>query len=515
MDAEKVKKEILKCSKNPEHFISKYTKVVHPKRGLVEFNLYPFQKDILKDWNTHRFTVLRKFRQAGCTTLAAAYSLFYSLFNSHKIIVILSKGEDEALEVVARIRTMYEELPPWLKMPLVKESDHMMKFKNGSIIRSKSSSKHSGRSFSGSILIVDEAAFIDNINTIWGAAYPTLSTGGRAIVLSTVNGIGNWFYETWDNAINGQSSFHPIQIDWKDHPEYFRHKGFDSLYKEMENYDPPVFIDDWEKTTRGNLSPREWAQEYCADFLGAGETYVDVEILKQLKEQENEDFYLKHYNKLRIWKDPLPMYDYVIAADTAMGQNRDRSAFHIFNLYNGEQVAEYYCPNVSINRYADIINEEALRYNTAYVFIERDSLGQALIDHMVNRHEYENVWMDEKKNYGYMMTQRTREHLLTQMEEAIRVGRFKINSGRTVQELLTFIINEKGRAEATEGQHDDLVMSLALAAFAFNQLIGKDHIEFDKGLSVVPPLSPSTTYRYRMNTSYGEVVEEDLRWLLS
>lgn len=515
MDASKVKQEILKCSRSPQYFISNYTKVIHPKRGLVDFELYPFQKDILKDWQKHRFTVLRKFRQAGCTTLAGAYALYYCLFNSHKTIAILSKGEDEALEVVRRIRTMYDELPSWLKMPIKKDSEHMIRFTNGSIIRSKSSSKHSGRSISASILIVDEAAFIEHIDTIWASAYPVLSTGGRAIVLSTVNGIGNWFYEIWDNAINKQNAFHPIQINWEDHPEYKRQKGYEKLYKEMEKYDPPVYIDNWEKVTRGNLSPREWAAEFQGDFLGAGDTYVDAEILRQLKQEENDNYYQKYYNKLRIWKDPLPMYDYVIAADTAMGQNRDRSAFHIFNLYNGEQVAEYYCPNVPINRFSDIINAEALRYNTAYVFIERDSLGQSLIDHMVNRHEYENVWMDEKRNYGYLLNQRSREHLLTQMEEAIRVGRFKINSTRTVNELLTFIINEKGKAEATEGQHDDLVMSLALAAFAFNQLIGKDHIEFDKGLTVLPPLAPSTTHKYRVNTSYGEIVEEDLRWLLS
>lgn len=259
---ELVTSEFLKCKNNPVYFISKYIKVAHPKRGLVPFELYPFQQRIVKEFSSHRFNILRKFRQAGCTTLVAAFALHLCMFNSYKTVAIISKGEAESTEIIERIKIMHQELPDWLRPKVIEDNKHTFKLSNNSVIKSKASSKQAGRSIPGSLLILDEAAFIEHIDTIWAAAFPVISTGGSVIALSTVNGIGNWFHRKYTEAIEETGSFNPIDIYWKEHPEYHRTPGYEHLYEQMLKYDPPIDIDKWEETTRKALDLKEWLQEY-------------------------------------------------------------------------------------------------------------------------------------------------------------------------------------------------------------------------------------------------------------
>ena len=363
------------------------------------------------------------------------------------------------------------------------------------------------------MLIIDEAAFIDNIETIWAAAYPTLSTGGACIILSTVNGMGNFYHRMWEGAVAGENEFHAVQIDWKDHPEYSRIPGYESLYEEMLKYAPPINIDKWEDITRGNMVHRKWLQEYECSFLGTGDTYIDGDILRQLMENKDEDYYIKYNNRMRIWKDPEPIYDYLIAADVSLGRQRDYSAFHVINLYNGEQVGEFYSNKTPINEFADILAAEGRRYNSAYMLIERNTIGNNLIDWVFRILEYDNVWSDEKGLLGFQTTQKLREQILAIMEELLRTGMLKINSARTIDELLTFIVNDNGKAEADEGMHDDLVMSLALASFAAKELLETTPIEFENQRIETKPLLPDIS-KARV-PSHGGVVEEDIKWLIS
>ena len=327
LTAEEINIEFLRCKEDVVYFISNYIKVSHPKRGLVPFKLYPFQERIVGDFAHHRFNILRKFRQAGCTTLIAAYSLWVTMFNEFKTVAILSQGEAESTEIIERIKLMHRELPFWLQPRVIEDNKHTMKLENNSVIKSKASGKQSGRSIPGSILILDEAAFIEHIDTIWAAAYPIISTGGSVIALSTVNGIGNWFHKMYTQAINNENNFNAIDIEWHEHPEYKRTPGYEHLYEAMLKYTPPVNIDDWEKNTRANLSLKEWLQEYEANFLGTGETYIDGEILRTLKERVSSEYWIKYNNKMRVWEDPQPHHEYVLAADPSIGRERDYSAF--------------------------------------------------------------------------------------------------------------------------------------------------------------------------------------------
>lgn len=507
-------KEFKKCKEDPIYFICNYIKVVHPVRGLVPFALYPFQKRIVDDLQNYRFNILRKFRQAGCTTISAAYALWFTMFQDHKTVAILSKGEAEATEVLERCQIMWAELPDWLKRPVKEKNKHTLRFNNGSVVKSRASSKQAGRSLAGSLLILDEAAFIEHIDTIWAAVYPIISTGGKVFALSTVNGMGNWFHTKYTEAKDGLNDFHPIDINWEDHPEYKRHKGYEWLYQQMLERTPPVNIDDWERITRGNIGHKEWLQEYECAFLGTGDTYIDGEVLSQLTEEIDHEFRNEYSKRLRVWDPPYPMYDYLIGVDVSLGRNMDYSAFHVINVYNGKQVAEFYSNSTSINDLASILLEVAKKYNNAYIAIERNALGHVLIDNLVNKYEYECVLEDEKGDYGVQLTLKNRETILAVMEEFVRMRHIKISSERTLNELVTFIINEQGKPEADENMHDDLVMSLALSCYSIKELLKSTPIEHEHVISEFQ-LPENPIKSSFVHDGQTETYKDFYKWLLT
>ena len=514
MSKEKKLEIYKKCKNDPIYFISNFIKVVHPILGLVPFKLYAFQKYIVECLEGYRFNILRKFRQAGCTTICAAYALWFCIFKKHKTVAILSKGDIEAVELVDRIKIMYEELPDWLKPKILTDNNHTLKLANGSVIKSRSSGKQSGRSLSASLLIIDEAAFIENIGTIWAAVYPIISTGGRAFALSTVNGVGNWYHTTWADSVDGVNKFNPIDIKWTDHPGYKRTIGYDDLYAKMEAQDPPIYVDEWEETTKANVSRRVWLQEYEAEFLGTGETYIDGQILQELLDNIEEDFDIKYNNRMRVWRDPDPRFQYVIGVDISLGRGADYSAFHVINAYDGTQVAEFYSNKTPINEFSKILFNEGNYYNAALMVVEKNSIGAAIIEDLYMELEYENLWHDDKGEPGLAITNKNREGLLATMEEYIRLNRVKITSRRTVNELNTFIVNGQNKAQADQNCHDDLVMSLVLTLKGLHNIYQDAPIGMQPGISELNTVAiPSRSYIKDIN-SYGGMTQEDIKWLL-
>jgi hypothetical protein len=516
MDQEKLLKEFKRCKEDPVYFMCNYIKVVHPTRGLVKFELYPFQKKIVDAIENNRFNILRKFRQGGCTTIASAYALWLTVFHKHKTVAILSKGDVESTEVLERIRIMYDALPPFLKPAIEESNKHTLKLATGSVIRSRPSGKQSGRSLSASLLIVDEAAFIENIAVIWAAAYPIISTGGAAFILSTVNGVGNWFYQIYQESISKLNAFNSIDIHWKDHPEYNRMEGYSHLYEAMEKQEPPLNVDNWSDITKANMPLKQWLQEYECEFLGTGETFIDGEVLKQLVENKNDDFYRKYNNRMRVWEDSKSYYEYVIGVDVALGRNRDYSAFHIINRYNGEQVAEFYSNRTPINEFAEIIAREASLYNIAHVVVERNTIGNNLLDSLYRVLEYENLWMEDKQDFGIQTTSKNRDIMLTKLEEYIRLSKLKLNSKRTIDELLAFIITDTGKTQAEKNHNDDLVMSLAFTVHVLDSLQQTYPVEMSNNPAMADKTKrlPEISRGIMSLPSYGGMTKEDIKWLM-
>ena len=153
-------------------------------------------------WKDNPYSIILKSRQLGISTLAAGYTLWLMLFHKDKNILCIATKQDTAKNMVTKVRFMYDNLPSWLKEKdkPIEDSKLTLKLNNGSQVKATSASSDAGRSEAVSLLLIDEAAFIENIGEIWASAQQTLATGGGAIVLSTPYGTGNWFHQTWVRA---------------------------------------------------------------------------------------------------------------------------------------------------------------------------------------------------------------------------------------------------------------------------------------------------------------------------
>ncbi len=202
-----IKEEYMKCATDPAHFMKKYTTIQHPQRGRIAFNLYPFQEKVLRLWRDHPYDIVLKSRQLGISTLVAGYSLWLMIFQKDKNVLCIATKQDTAKNMVTKVKFMFENLPSWLKIPAEENNKLTLRLNNGSQVKAVSAAGDAGRSEAVSLLIIDEAAFIDGVEEIWASAQQTLATGGGAIVLSTPFGTGNWFHQTWVKAEAGENDF--------------------------------------------------------------------------------------------------------------------------------------------------------------------------------------------------------------------------------------------------------------------------------------------------------------------
>ena len=267
-------KEYIKCRKDPIYFFKTYGRVRHPKKGLMPFDLYDFQEDTLNEFLDKSYNVILKARQLGISTLCAAYAAWMANFFKDKEIFILATKRDTATNLVDKVRVFLEEVPDFLKSGLLVDNRQSIELENGSKIKAGatgSNSKDAARSEALSLLIIDEAAFIKAMDTIWVAAQPTLATGGDCIVLSSPNGIGNWFHKAYIEAEAGTTekvgnatiSFNPIKLPWHLHPD-----------RDAE----------WGRLEKRKIGEQAFAQEHDCDFLQSGNNVVSVKALVFTKE---------------------------------------------------------------------------------------------------------------------------------------------------------------------------------------------------------------------------------------
>lgn len=257
-----VAQEYVKCMQDPAYFMKKYCYIQHPNRGRILFHLYLFQEKVLHLFRDNQNIITLKSRQLGISTLVAAYSLWLMLFHKDKNILALATTQSTARNLVTKVQFMYENLPKWLKIKTEEDNKLSLRLVNGSRIKAASSNSDAARSEAVSLLIIDEAAFIDNIEETFASAQQTLATGGQAIVLSTPNGIGNWFHRTWQKAETRENSFIPVRLPWSIHPER------NQTWREEQDKD---------------LGPRMASQE--CDCLW-GESKVKVRDSVKLEEKE-------------------------------------------------------------------------------------------------------------------------------------------------------------------------------------------------------------------------------------
>jgi hypothetical protein len=449
------------CAKDPVFFMRQYCYIQHPKKGKIKFNLFPFQEDSLTELRDNRYSVILKSRQLGISTLSAGFALWSMLFKEDFNVLVIATTQEVAKNLVTKVRVMHDNLPSWLKGTIEADNKLSLKFKNGSQIKAVSSATTGARSEALSLLIIDEAAFIRNIEEIWIASQATLSTGGGAIVLSTPNGVGNWFHQTWADAESNINGFHTIKLHWTVHPE-----------RDQQ----------WRDEQTQLLGERGAAQECDCDFIASGHTVVDGPLLIEYESKCTDPIERRGFDgNYWVWEYPDYARDYLVVADVARGDGGDYSAFHVFDVESVKQVAEYK-GKIPPNEFGNMLVTVATEWNNALLAIENANIGWAAIQPALDR-GYQNLhytYKDDgytdadvqlKKGYdmkdksqmvpGVSTTTRTRPLMISALEMYMRQKTPIIRSKRLIQELLVFVwLN--GKAQSQQGYNDDLVMSFCI-----------------------------------------------------
>ena len=516
---EAIKREYAKCAQDPVYFLGKYGIIQHPVKGKVNFNLYDFQEKSLNSFMKNDYNVVLKARQLGLSTLTAGYALWMMTFQQDKNILVIATKQETAKNLVTKVRVMHANLPGWLKQPCVEDNKLSLRYKNGSQIKAVASSEESGRSEALSLLIIDEAAFIEKIDTIWGAAQQTLATGGRALVISTPNGVGNFFHKTWIGAEDGTNDFNFIKLHWSVHPE-----------REQA----------WRDEQDKLLGPSLAAQECDCDFITSGRGVIDGLLLENLKETSVREPMEKRGidSNYWIWQPPNYTKNYVVSADVSRGDGTDYSAFHIIDVESLEQVAEYK-GKISTQDFGNMLVNVASEYNNALLVVENNNIGWAAIQQVIDReypnlfytskdlqyvdvqHQITNKYRVQERNMvpGFSTTQKTRPLIVAKLEEMFREESVVVHSQRLIDELFVFIYNGN-RAEAMTGYNDDLVMSFAIALWVRDTALRlrAEGIELSKrAIQGIGQNSGIYTSEVQKNDSWEMDVKgekEDLTWLI-
>jgi hypothetical protein len=518
---EVIKQEYIKCASDPAHFLKKYCYISHPVRGRILFNLYPFQEEVLKAFRNHDYSLINKSRQLGISTLVAGYALWMMLFNKDKTILCIATKQATAANMVEKVKFMYANLPSWIKGKKPSSDNKLsLKLANNSQIIATSASSDTGRSYAVSLLIIDEAAFINGIDEIYTSIKPTISTGGGCIALSSPNGVGNWFHKKWTESLIGDAvldgKFFPILLPWNVHPER------DKVWFDKE---------------KQNMSPREIAQEYECDFLSSGNTVIDPKYLEFYEKTWLKDPVEKRLlgGDLWIWKYVDHSHQYIVAADVSRGDGQDYSTFHIIDVNTCEQVAEFKS-KVPTREFARILVSISTEYNQALLSVENANIGWDVVNEIISIGYFNfyhsprmagdfsaDTYLKKIENNqtvpGFTMGTNIRPLVISKMESYIREKTFQFYSKRLLEELRVFIwLN--GKAQAMNGYNDDLVMALGMGLYlrdTASRLAGSN-IEYSRAVidSVYKSIGSTPSYNPQNPTHImtGRGTFEDMSWVL-
>jgi hypothetical protein len=488
------------------------------QKKYVPMDLFPDQIQLIQDYEDYNENITKKYRQAGVTTVTAAWlskKLQLAKPENPERILIIANKRDTAIEMANKVRHFIDQWPEWINVGFSpdKNSESRFRLNNGSEVKAVATSADALRGFTPTVLVFDEAAYIEAGEDFWAASMASLSTGGKIILISTPNGYDPIYYGVYDQALRGINDFHITDLRWFKDPRYTKDlrwvkcsdichymlnreqyndddvvlNEFDiTNYQELEEQGYKPFSSWFESMSKKfKYDRRKIAQELECDFLGSGDGVIPGDIQENIAK-----------NMIRVpiekymqgtfwqWKEPINGHRYIMGVDVSRGDSEDFSSINIIDFDDREQVAEY-IGKIPPDDLASIAYKWGILYGNAFVVIDiTGGMGVATsrkLQELNYKNLYidgintQNIWEYNKKaldkipglNFNNKRTQ-----IVAAFEEALRKG-FQVRSNRLLNELNTFVYMN-GRPDHMKGAHDDAIMSLSMALYSadicFNQL---------------------------------------------
>jgi hypothetical protein len=463
--------EYVKCSQDPLYFIKNYVKIVSLDKGLVPFEPYDYQENMIRTIHENRFVIGKLPRQTGKSTTIIAYLLHYVLFNQSMSVAILANKLTTARELLGRLQLAYEYLPMWLQQGVVEWNKGSIVLENGSKILASATSSSAVRGGSFNYIFLDEFAYVpQNVaEEFFSSVYPTITSGQstKVTIISTPKGL-NMFYRFWVNANKktgeeGKNEYVPMEVHWSDVP------GRD---------------DKWKAQTIANTSEEQFRTEFECEFLGSMHTLVHPEKLKCMVYRTPEYW---NGEGLRVYQKPVSDHKYVIVVDTARGQGLDYHAFSVVDVTSipYRVVATFRNNEMPPMLYPNAIYPICRQYNNAYCLVEVNDIGGQVADILHDELEYDNIiYVSTQGRKGQIVnggfggkggamkgvktSTAVKRIGCSILKSLIEDTKLIVEDFNTVDEFCSFVA--KGDSfEAEETHHDDLVMTLVLFSWLTTQ----------------------------------------------
>lgn len=451
------------------HWMERHAFIQHPEHGKMLIPLRTAQREILEAWVVERYTIVLKARQIGWSTLAALYALWLSFFWPDQLIIMLSKGDREAMKLLAKSTYAYDRLPDWMRARGPRRMSKNLKklsFDNASQIESLPSQEDPARSSTASLVFVDEWAFLDNPEEAWASIEPIADVGGRVIGLSTANGSGNFFHTFWLQAEQGITNFKPLFYAW------FANSDRDQ---------------NWYEAKKRTMPGWQLAQEYPSNpdeaFIKSGNPVFDTDQLLGIETIEPVNGFMSFPNKtvksathrtdmggpLDQWEMPERGHGYVIGADVAEGLDYgDYSSAHVIDIKTQRVVATWH-GHTDPDLFGYELAALGYYYNTALIGPEVNNHGlttcktlqRISYPRIYYRKSFDDrtkVWSDK---VGWATTQKSKPLMIDDLVQSLRENQLELPCSKTISELRTYVRDDKGKMHGSP--HDDRVISLAIA----------------------------------------------------
>jgi len=453
--------ELIRCKNDPIYFIQKYVKIVSLDFGLVNFNLYDYQKNFINILENNRKVISMQPRQMGKSQTVAAYILWYTLFQSNKTVAILANKAAAAREILFRYQLMYENLPLFLQQGIKTWNKGDIELENGSIIFTAATSKSGVRGRSVNLLYVDETAIIPNniAEEFFTAVYPVVSAGSTTKIILTSTPLGfNHFWKFWNDAQQGSNGFVALKVNYSEHPDR---------------------DDKWAEDQRKLLGELKFNQEVLCSFIGSSASLIAGDVIATMSPVP---YVFTTDDGLDIIEEPQKDHQYVVVVDTSRGVGGDYSAFTVTDVTQVpyKLVGKYRNNQISPLLYPNIIHKVCVDFNNAYVLVEVNDIGQQIADILYGDLEYENIFrvgsngkagqfltagFKGGSSLGVRTTKQVKRMGCSNLKTLIESKKLLIFDKDVISELSTFI-EVRGSYAADEGYHDDLVMTLVLLGWA-------------------------------------------------
>lgn len=479
------------------------------QRKFVPLDLFPDQIELIHDYETYNDNITKKYRQAGVSTVTAAWVskiLQTSKPEKPEKILIVANKRETAVEMANKIRGFLDQWPKWMSVGYSpnKNSESRYVLSNGCEVKAVATSKDALRGYTPTILIFDEAAYIEAGEDFWAASMASLSTGGKIILISTPNGFDKIYYPIYSEASLGRNEFKITDLRWYKDPRYNKDLSWVKVedivhymlnrqdYNDNEVISDYHGYEDYEVMLSEGYKPysswyemmakklkydyRKMNQEINGDFLGSGDSVIPPAIQEKIRKnmiiQPTEKFMS---GSLWQWKEPIKGHRYIMGCDVSRGDSEDYSSINIIDFDDREQVLEY-VGKLPPDDLASISYKWGLYYNAFIVVDITGGMGVATSrklqelgykDMFIDGINVKNIWEYNSKlndkipgiNFNNKRTQ-----IVASFEEQLRNG-FLIHSQRLMNEIGTFIYTN-GRPDHIKGAHDDLIMSIAMALYA-------------------------------------------------